>query len=218
MSNPKVNVVITGFEARHYDEILDIVTLFQYRKFIRDVMWKETSVFPGARVAELGVGNGRNAILLSHKIGEQGKVVGFDISPDMLKRAREKTANYKNIEIEEHDIREKFDEKYHNYFDVALIAFAFHGFEDADKERIFENVRDILKNGGKFYILDYNQVDYSKSPIYFKILIDKFECPLAEKFLTYNLTGTAEKHGFKLTKKKTYFKDVVQYSEFTLEK
>ena len=215
MGNPRVSVVITGFEAKYYDELLDVLTLFQYRNFIKNLMWDYTDVHPEHRVAELGVGNGRNAILLAQRAKE---VVGFDISPDMLNKARRKTKKYGNIKIVEHDIREDFGEKYENYFDLALISLAFHGFTREEKDRIFENVRKILKNGGKFYILDYNQMDYAKSPFYFKILIDKFECPLAEDFLSYNLQKEAKRHGFVMTKKREFVKKLFQYSEFTLEK
>ncbi len=217
MGNPRVSVMITGLEARFYDEMLDMVTLFQYGKFIKKLMFEETDVERGYRIAELGVGNGRNAILLSKRVGREGEIVGFDISPDMLRKAREKTKNYENIKIREQDIRSIPDE-FENYFDVALIALAFHGFTSEDRGRIFENVKKILKNGGKFYILDYNQMDYSKAPFYFKILIDKFECPFAEEFLGYDLKNEAEKYGFKLTKKRTYVKDLFQYTELTLEK
>ncbi len=218
MGNPRVSVVITGFEARHYDELLDFLTLFYYGKFIRKLMYEETKVSYGDKVVELGVGNGRNAILLSDRVGDDGVVVGFDISPDMLKRAKEKTRKYGNIKILRHDIRKEFTPKFYNYFDVALISLAFHGFEPEDKERIFENVRNILKNGGRFFILDYNQIELAKAPRWFKILIERFECSLAEDFLNYDLLSAAKKFGFELTKKKTYFKNTVQYSEFTLKK
>ncbi len=217
MGNPKVSVVITGFEAKYYDEILDIITLFQYGKFIKKLMLEETAVAKGDNVAELGVGNGRNAILLAQKVAP-GMVVGFDISPDMLDKARRKTARYENIEIVKHDITEEFPEKYENFFNAALIALAFHGFSPERRAKILENAHRILKNGGKFYILDYNQMDYSRAPFYFKILIDKFECPLAEEFLSYDLTGEAERFGFTLTKKREYVRGLFQYSEFTLEK
>ncbi len=215
MGNPKVSVVITGWEAKYYDELLDLITLFQYGKFIKNIMWNETEVNLDSRVAELGVGNGRNAILLAKRVKE---VVGFDISPDMLEKARKKTKKYKNIKIVRKDIRESFGEKYENYFDTALISLAFHGFTNEDKEKIFNNVRKILKPGGKFYILDYNQMDFSRAPFYFKILIDRFECPLAEKFLTYPLKEKAAEHGFKMTKKREYVKGLFQYTELTVEK
>ena len=215
MGNPKVSVVITGWEAKYYDELLDLITLFQYGKFIKNLMWYETKVNSDSKVAELGVGNGRNAILLAKRVKE---VVGFDISPDMLEKARKKTKKYNNIKIVRKDIRESFEEKYKNYFDAALISLAFHGFTNKDKIKIFNNVREILKPGGRFYILDYNQMNYSQAPFYFKILIDRFECPLAEKFLTYPLKEKAEKHGFKITKKSEYVKGLFQYTELTAEK
>ncbi len=213
MGNPKVSVVITGFEARFYDEILDFVTLFQYGKFIRRILLEETDVRPGYNVAELGVGNGRNARILAPVV-DPGLVVGFDISDDMLRRAREKTRGYGNIKIVKRDMRGDMGD-FEGFFDIALIVLAFHGFTPEDRGKILENVHRILKPGGKFYLLDYNQMDYSRAPFYFKILIDKFECPLAEEFLSYDLAGEAEKHGFRMTKKKTYVKDLFQYTEFT---
>jgi len=213
-----VSVVITGLEAKFYDEMLDIVTLFQYGRFIKKLMYEETEVKEGYRIAELGVGNGRNAILLSQRVGNKGMIVGFDISEDMLKKARKKTKKYKNIRIVRHDIREDFGGEYESYFDVALIALAFHGFTPEDRARILKNLTRILKDGGKFYILDYNQMDYTRAPFYFKILIDKFECPLAEEFLGYDLVGEAKKYGFEKTKKKEYLRGLFQYSEFTLRK
>ncbi len=218
MGNPKVSVVITGFEAKFYDELLDFITLFQYGRFIKKLMYEETEVGYGDNVAELGVGNGRNAFLLSNRVGEKGEIVGFDISPDMLEKAKKKTKDYKNIRIIKHDIRLDFPKEFYDYFDVALMALAFHGFTPRDREKILDNVRKILKDGGKFYILDYNQMNYAKSPFYFKILIDKFECPLAEEFLGYDLIDVANKYGFRLTKKITYVRGLFQYSEFTLEK
>ncbi len=213
MGNPKVSVVITGFEARFYDEILDLVTLFQYGRFIRRILLEETEVRRGYNIAELGVGNGRNARILAPVV-DPGIVVGFDISEDMLKRAREKTRGYGNIRIEKRDIRDDMGD-YEDFFHAALMVLAFHGFTPEHRGVIFDNVRRILKPGGKFYIFDYNQMDYSRAPFYFKLLIDKFECPLAEEFLSYDLPGEARKHGFAMTKKRTYVKDLFQYAEFT---
>lgn len=216
MGNPRVSVVITGFEARFYDEILDFITLFQYGRFIRNVLYNHTHIERGYKVAELGVGNGRNAIILSERVGDTGKIVGFDISKDMLDKARMKTSGMGNIDIVRHDIRERFSPEYHGYFDVALIVLAFHGFTPEDRGRIFENVRSILRGGGRFYIFDYNQMNLSDAPWYFKLLIDKFECPLAEEFLSYDLEGEARKYGFRLTEKHEFVKKLFQYVELTL--
>ncbi len=148
MGNPKVKVVITGFEAKHYDELLDIVTLFQYERFMRNLLLTHMDVGPGSRVAEFGIGNGRNARILMPKISPSGEFVGFDISEDMLRRAREKLGGLEGIKILKHDVREKFPEEYRGYFDAALMVLAFHGFTPEDRGRIMDNAREILKPGG----------------------------------------------------------------------
>ncbi len=211
----QAKVVITGFPARHYDELLDVFTLWWYPRFIRRVI-DDTGVTQGAKIAELGVGNGRNAILFSRRIGKSGEVVGFDISPDMLKRAKEKTAGFDNIVIEEHDIRTPYPEKYREYFDAALISFVFHGFTNEEKEKILENLRSILKRGGRFYILDYMQVDYESQNLLYKLFMERFECPLAREFLKYDLESELEKFGFRFERRNLYLRDLIQLAEFVL--
>ena len=208
-------VVITGFEAKYYDELLNILSFFQYPKFIKRVIFEETDVKSGSNIAELGVGNGRNAILFAQKTGKDGKVVGFDISDDMIDKAKRKTKKYPNIEIVKHSILESYPSKYENFFDVAFISFVFHGLEDYEKERMLENLKFILKKGAKFYILDYSQTDINKTPFYYRFFIKKLECPLALEFLSYNLDENLKKHGFVLTKRHFHFKNLISYSEFT---
>ncbi len=212
----QAKVVITGFAARHYDELLDIFTLWWYPRFIRNAIIRDTSIRSGAKVAELGVGNGRNAILFTSKIGPRGEVVGFDISPEMLHRAKEKTGKYENIHIVEHDIRKPYPSKYTDYFDAALIAFVFHGFPDNEKEMILSNLAEILKRGGKFYILDYMQVNFEEQNALYRGFMRKFECPLAIEFLKYDLEENLKKYGFVLNNRHLYLRGLIQLAEFVL--
>ncbi len=208
-------VVITGFEAKFYDELLNILSFYQYPRFIKKVIFEETMVDEGNKIAELGVGNGRNAILFAKRTGNKGKVVGFDISDDMIEKAKKKTEKYPNIEIVKHSILKPYPEKYHNFFDIAFISFVFHGLEDYEKDKMLENLGRILKKGGRFYILDYAQTDINNTPFYYKFFIRKLECPLAEEFLSYNLEENLKRHGFVLTRKYFHFKKLLAYSEFT---
>ena len=208
-------VVIRGFEAKYYDELLNILSLWQYPRFIKHIINNETDVKPGYNVAELGVGNGRNAILFAHRVGNRGKEVGFDISEDMIEKARRKTGKFSNIEIVHHSILEPYPEKYRNFFDIAFISFVFHGLEDYEKEEMLKQLKTILKPDGKFYILDYNQTDINDTPFYYRYFITKLECPLALEFLSYPLEEELKKHGFVLTNKHLHFKNLLAYSEFT---
>ncbi|NPA75363.1 MAG: class I SAM-dependent methyltransferase [Euryarchaeota archaeon] len=211
-------VVINGFAARHYDELLDIFTLWWYPRFIKNALLRDTKIGIGEKVAELGVGNGRNARILSKKVGSAGKIIGFDISQDMLKRAREKCRGYDNIEIHEHDIRTPYPDDYRDYFDSALIVFVFHGFPDEEKKRILENLKMVMKPGGKFYVLDYQQVEFEKQNFLYRTFMQRLECPLAIEFLKYDIDTEFEKFGFKINHRELYFRGLIQLAEFVLEK
>lgn len=56
---------------------------------------------PGHKVLELGAGSGWNAALMSHIVGESGKVVSLEIIPSLARETREnlKHLGYKNVEI-----------------------------------------------------------------------------------------------------------------------
>ncbi|MAX01004.1 MAG: hypothetical protein CMN72_15485 [Sphingomonas sp.] len=45
---------------------------------------------PGATVVDLGCGSAANLAMLVRKVGQAGRVIGIDLSPDMLAKARRK--------------------------------------------------------------------------------------------------------------------------------
>jgi SAM-dependent methyltransferase len=55
----------------------------------------------GETVLDLGSGGGLDVFLAAQKVGEKGKVIGVDMTPEMVEKAREnaKKGNYKNVEF-----------------------------------------------------------------------------------------------------------------------
>ena len=55
----------------------------------------------GETVVDLGSGAGFDAFIVSRSVGESGKVIGIDLSDDMLKLARKNASkgNFKNTEF-----------------------------------------------------------------------------------------------------------------------
>jgi ubiquinone/menaquinone biosynthesis C-methylase UbiE len=51
---------------------------------------KYARVLPGQHILDIGTGTGHLAIAAAELVGESGRVIGIDISPDMLDRARQK--------------------------------------------------------------------------------------------------------------------------------
>ena len=63
----------------------------------------------GDTVVDLGSGAGIDVFLAANIVKENGKVIGIDMTEDMLKKARENADKhrYKNVEFRQGDIEEK---------------------------------------------------------------------------------------------------------------
>lgn len=61
---------------------------------------------PGATVVELGCGTGANFAQLEDALGPAGRIIGVDLSPEMLDRARSRVrrAGWSNVTLEESDV------------------------------------------------------------------------------------------------------------------
>ncbi len=59
------------------------------------------SLKEGETVIDLGSGGGLDCFLAAKKVGAKGKVIGIDMTAEMLERARAngKKGNYKNVEF-----------------------------------------------------------------------------------------------------------------------
>ena len=75
MSNyyPKSKVEVKGFTARHYDNLMDIITFGKYSSFIEDAI-KLMKIRPDDRIIDLGAGTGRNACLMMKYLSEKRKI------------------------------------------------------------------------------------------------------------------------------------------------
>ena len=91
--------------ARHYD-----ATSFLYRlsgiEYRRKQLIEAMGLPRGATVVDIGTGTGTNLKRLSKSVGEEGKVIGVDLSPGMLAKARTKARRLMNVELVECDSRD----------------------------------------------------------------------------------------------------------------
>src|SRR4030042_293281 len=109
-TQPDLSVVRRGFEgfrARLYDVIVRPVSAGY-----RALAVERLALQPGETVIDLGCGTGLSLPLLAAAVGEQGRVIGLDASPDMLalSRRRIEAGGWRNIELVEafaHQFRPK---------------------------------------------------------------------------------------------------------------
>ena len=106
----------------------------------------------GDRVLDLACGTGANLAHLRELVGDEGRVVGVDLTPAMLDVARKRIARHgwKHVEVYEADAAQlPFAD---GSFDKAICAFALNIIPDY--KRAIAEVERVLVPGGRFVVLD----------------------------------------------------------------
>ena len=106
----------------------------------------------GDTVLDLGCGTGFDCFLASKKVGEQGKVIGLDMTEEMIKRAKINAKNHgaKNVKFVLGDI-ENLPIK-DNSIDIIISNCVIN--LTPDKAESFKEAYRVLKTGGRIYLSD----------------------------------------------------------------
>jgi ubiquinone/menaquinone biosynthesis C-methylase UbiE len=131
-------VEVTGFEARHYDFLMNLITGGMYPCFIRRVV-KDMQIQPADSILDLGCGTGRNISLMNKYLSEKGRVLGLDIGSEMLEQAQCRFAKHPRVTIENRRIEEPLP--FQDEFDKAFISCVLHGLIQEDRLKVIANAR-----------------------------------------------------------------------------
>lgn len=107
----------------------------------------------GETVVDLGSGAGIDAFLSANKVSKSGKVIGIDMTDEMLDKARKnaKEGNYANVEFRKGDIENNIPVD-DNTVDAVISNCVIN--LTTDKTNAFRQVHRILKQGGRMVISD----------------------------------------------------------------
>ncbi len=132
--------------------------------FQKEIDYLRKNIKPNSKILDVGCGFGRHIEIIADFSKE---VVGIDKNRDMIKKAKQKLSNFKNVKFLVMDAQ-KLDFK-DNYFDyVICMTNTFGNFLEI-KEDVLKEIKRVCKKDGKIIISVYNnkaidvrKLDYEK--------------------------------------------------------
>lgn len=107
----------------------------------------------GETVIDLGSGAGIDVFLSANEVSSSGRVIGIDMTEEMLERAKRnaKKGGYANVEFKKGDIEERIPLD-NGSADVVISNCVIN--LTTNKVKTFKEIRRVLKDGGRMVISD----------------------------------------------------------------
>lgn len=158
------------------------------------------SLREGEKVLDLGSGAGFDCFLAAKRVGKAGKVIGVDMTPDMIDRARNnaRKGNYPNVEFRLGEIENL--PAADNSVDVVISNCVIN--LAPDKTRVFKEAFRVIRPDGRFMVSDI-------------VLLKELPDPIRDSIEAYTgcIAGATKKDEYIKTIKNAGFKDVQVFDE-----
>jgi demethylmenaquinone methyltransferase/2-methoxy-6-polyprenyl-1,4-benzoquinol methylase len=141
--------------ARNYDFAANLYYLLGFREYAyRKLAVEFLNLKGGDTVVDIGCGTGLNFGLIKRQIGPEGKLVGVDMTDEMLAQARKRIERHawSNVELVEMDAA-----AYVFPSEVNAIISSFAITLVPENEEVVRNGAAILAPGGRWVILDFKR-------------------------------------------------------------
>lgn len=164
--------------AASYDRLNDLMTAGLHRRW-REMGVMSANVGPGSSALDVCCGTGDFAFALRRAVGPAGRVVGLDVSEEMLRVAREKCGrNQLYVEFRTGDVLDLPFPDGDSVgadgrpcgFDACTVGFGIRNVPDIP--RAFSEMRRVCRPGGKVVCLEITQARIPVFKQFYKIWLD----------------------------------------------
>jgi ubiquinone/menaquinone biosynthesis C-methylase UbiE len=135
-------------------------------RFINPVeIINQMDVSPGSVVADFGCGSGYFSIPLAETVGEEGIIHSLDILPQALEevQSKAKSRGLTNVIIKRANLESENGSGFGNEeLDWVIIKDML--FQNKNKESILKEAYRVLKPGGKAFVMEWNERNFSVGP------------------------------------------------------
>ena len=179
--------------SKGYD-LLDVIYFRNFKKSPRKAVLDR--IYENEKILDVCTGTATNAITIA-KEKTNAKIIGIDLSKDMLKVAQNKIRKngLKNIRLYHMDATHlKFKS---NCFDKILISLVLHELDEALAVKIITEANRVLKDGGEIIITEWEPSKQLSKRILFAP-IHYLEPKTYRKFIKTDLYSYFERYGLSI--------------------
>lgn len=170
----------------------------------------------GERVLDLGCGAGHETLQAAALVGNEGEVVGLDLTPEMLDAARRNAyekgvgnTRFVNNSIEDLPFKD-------NSFDIVMSNCVIN--HASDKNQVFREIFRVLKSGGRFVVAD--AVSKEELPDYIKNDPDQWAACFGGAITEENYLQCIRDAGFtnsNILNRREYLKNGYDFASLTIQ-
>jgi demethylmenaquinone methyltransferase/2-methoxy-6-polyprenyl-1,4-benzoquinol methylase len=184
--------------ARVYDRIVTLSFIpFGGEKRFRHNFVAAADLKDTDRVLDICCGTGSTTAIIATEV-DAGRVVGVDLSPDMLAIARKKIVAQWVTFIRASVDALPFGD---GSFDTVFCSYGLHEIPQDIRAATLKEVFRVLKPGGKFFALDYHLPRHLVLRLPISAFVRVFEHDTAYRMMKGNLAGEVADSGLMVSRK-----------------
>jgi demethylmenaquinone methyltransferase/2-methoxy-6-polyprenyl-1,4-benzoquinol methylase len=182
--------------APYYDTLLHLLTFGGYERFLRKAV---TILAPqkGEKILDLCSGTGKVASWISKAVGEEGEVMGMDITQSMINVAKEHYKGLANVIFLKKDVTQPWEVQDH--FDGIFTSFSIHELPEKYRAGVLDRSYSALKRHGRMVIADFHPQPSGMAELFTLTFFKLFERRNLS-FLSFPQNETLRRAGFRKVK------------------